>query len=194
MAGSSGDDISSFLTGDMIKSSFLNLPAEDPKVFELLISWLYRKTLNAISTIDEEVAKEEVALYIDLYLRACEWKMEELQNALMDRVRVRTTCEHGYFPRKLIKKNLRENNIAVTSPLLHRQQLHPQGASNGNGHGIETRQCLLKLQLDAGQPRLRARLLRKRCSSAAPKSKIRNPDRRSRCVYHKHGDGGKCHR
>ena len=176
------------------KSSFLNLPAEDPKVFELLISWLYRKTLNAISTIDEEVAKEEVALYIDLYLRACEWKMEELQNALVDRVRVRTTCEYGYFPRKLIKKIYENTNIAVTSPLLHRRQLHPQGHRMGTDMASRPADACSNLQLDAGNPRLRARLLRKRCSSAAPRSKIRDPDRRSGCVYHAHGDGGKCDR
>lgn len=86
-----------------IRSS-ITLVDEDPKVFELLMSWLYRKNLRAISTTDEEVAKGEVALYIDMYLRACAWDIQDLQNALMNRLRVRETCRYGYFPRDLIKK------------------------------------------------------------------------------------------
>ena len=67
----------------------VTLRAEDPKVFELLISWLYRKKLKAISTTDEKISREEVALYVDLYLRARVWDIAELQNAITDRLRAR---------------------------------------------------------------------------------------------------------
>ena len=84
-------------------SNAIWLTSEDPQVFELLIGWLYRKKLNAISTTDEEIAMEEVKSYVNLYLRACDWEIDELQNALMDRLRTRRTCEYGYFPRTMIK-------------------------------------------------------------------------------------------
>lgn len=191
MAGTSNDDISGYLIGDVIKvyvgpkrkrycvhkalliqykwfSKRINyftvtfplyLPAEDPKVFELLIGWLYRKNLNAISTTDEEVAKEEVALSVDLYLRACKWKMPELQNALMDRMRVRTTCVHGFFPRKLIKtiyestESLSPLRSYIVDSFIYKGTQWDEDAEIEDPideHFFLTRKSALRTQLDAG--------------------------------------------
>ena len=179
---------------------FINLPTVDPKVFELLISWLYRRTLNPISTADEDVAKEEVALYIYLYLKACDWNMLELQNALLDQIRVRPTCEYGFFPRKLI--NTIYNRTQPLSPLrsyVVDSFIHKGIEWNEEGDLEDptdpeytwTRKRALKVQLEAGN-----REFVLDCYEAlfqlCAKSKIRDPDRKTGCVYHKHESGGKC--
>lgn len=102
-------------SSDVSSQGSITLHTEDPKVFELLISWLYRKRLKAISTTDAKVAREEVTLYVDLYLRACVWEMHELQNALMDRLKAGPTCAYGFLPLALIKKIYQ--NTAPQSPL-----------------------------------------------------------------------------
>lgn len=187
--------------------TYLNLLEEDPKVFELLISWLYRKKLNAISTIDEKVAEEEVTLYVGLYLRACEWDMHELQNALIDRMRIRTTCRLGFFPQELIKK-IYENTQSL-SPLrsyivdsfIYKGIQWEEGgviriASDGNHiltRKLLTRKRALKHQWDAGNQDFVLDCCEAMFQLCA-KSKVRDPDRRTGCVYHTHKEGGKCQR
>ena len=178
------------------------LDAEEPKVFELLISWLYRKNVKAISTTSEDDAKEETELYVNLYLRACTWEMHELQNALLDRVRVRTTCVYGYFPRTLIK-TIYERTQPL-SPL--RSYIVDSFIFKGikwneddclvdlydPGHMV-TRQRALKTQLDAGNQDFVLDCYEALFQLCA-KSKIRDPDRRTGCVYHTHKPGGSCMR
>ena len=100
---------------DLISRDEISLLQEDPKIFEMLIIWLYRRKFKAISTTNEETAKEEAKQSIDLYLRAYVWGMQELQNALMDRLRVRRTCPYGFFPQSFIKKVY--ENTEPESPL-----------------------------------------------------------------------------
>lgn len=228
MAGTSSDDILSCLTGDTIDVYIgpkrkhyvvhkalltryewfskrilsrgpLYLLAEDPKVFELLIGWLYRKTLNAISTTDDSVAEEEATLYVGLYLRAYEWDIHELQNALMDRLRARITCVYGYFSRKLIK-TIYENTKSpsplrsyVVDSFIYKgiRWDEDAGIEDLIHEGFMTRKTALKSQLDAGNY-----LFVLDCYEAlfqlCAKSKIRDPDRRTGCAYHTHREGERC--
>lgn len=173
-------------------SPSISLSEEDPKAFELLIGWLYRKTVNEISTADESVAKEEVTLYVDLYLRAYEWDMHELQNALMDRMRARTTCVYGYFPRALIKKiyectkSLSPLRSYIVDSFIYKGIQWDEQATIS-----WTRTTALKSQLDAGN-----HLFVLDCYEAlfqlCAKSKIREPDRRTGCAYHTHKEGETC--
>ena len=172
----------------------INLDLEDPEVFELLISWLYRKNLMAISTTNEKVAKKEATIYLNLYLRACEWDMHELQNALMDRVRVRTTCEYGFFPRKLVDKIYKSTSPASPLRSYIVDSFIFKGVRWDEARGlvdledpasILTRKRALKRQLDAGNQEFVLECyeaLFKLCA----KSRIRDPDRKTGCVYHSH--------
>ena len=181
-------------------TDYLNLRAEDPKVFELLISWLYRKTLKAICTTDEKVAMEEVILYVSAYLRACEWEMHELQNALMNRVRDRRTCDYGYFPRSLIKKIY--ESTKPMSPLrsyIVDSFIYKGVKWNENGTLIDpihpslslTRKRALQTQLNAGNQEFVLDCYEALFQLCA-KSKIRDPDCKTGCVYHTHKEGEKC--
>lgn len=183
-----------------VSRSYISVPAEDPKVFELLISWLYRKSLKAISTADEEVAMEEAELSVRMYLRACEWDMHELQNALIDRVRVRTTCVYGCFPQQLIKTIYEKTE--PTSPL--RSYIVDSFIYKGiewdeeanieapiAGDDLLTRKSALKTQLDAGNQTFVLDCYEALFQLCA-KSKIRDPDRRTGCVYHTHEEGEEC--
>lgn len=186
----------------LISLDSIDLLAEDPKVFELLIGWLYRNNLNAISTTDEEVAKEEVALSVDLYLRACEWDMPELQNALIDRMRIRTTCEYGFFPRKLIKTIYKSTeplsplrSYIVDSFIYKGIQWDEDAEIEGpiDENFFLTRKSALRFQLDAGNQEFVLDCYEALFQLCA-KSKIRDPDRRTGCVYHAHKGGKKCRR
>ena len=183
-----------------VSRNCISLVKEDPEAFELLLIWLYRKTLKAISTTDEEVAQREAALYISLYLRACAWKIFELQDALIDELRLRKTCEYGFFPRKLIKKIY--ESTKSPSPLrsymvdsfLHKGIKWNEGARLADpvtGSLILTRKRALKNQLDAGNQDFVLDCYEALFQLCA-RSKIRDPDRRTGCVYHRHVEAGKC--
>ena len=180
----------------------MNLPEEDPKIFELLINWLYRRNLKAISTDpdSEEVAKEEAALYVDLYTRACVWEIRDLQNELIDRLRLRETCEYGFFPPHLISKIYKSTSIQ--SPL--RSYVVDSFIFKGVGWNASakipdldnvshtlTRRRALKKQWDAGN-----QVFALDCYEAlfqlCDKSNIHDPDRKIGCVYHTHKGGEKC--
>ena len=168
-------------------------------MFELLIKWLYCKRFQAISTTDEMIAKQEATTCIRLYLRACTWGMSELRNALMDRLKVRETCEDGYFPRTLIKEIY--ENTGPHSPLrsyivdsfIHKGIEWDEDAlaDPAISKYLLTRKTALKKQMDAGNQDFVLD-----CYEAlfqlCPKSKIRNPDRKTGCVYHEHEGGLTC--
>lgn len=178
----------------------ISLRTEDPKVFELLISWLYRKEIKAIS-ITDWVAKEQATLYVDLYLRACAWEIYGLQNAIMDRLRARQTCVYGFFPRQTIKKVYEETE--ARSPLRSflvdsfiykgigwEKTAGLRDPITGDLH-VLTRKAVLKKQLAAGN-----RDFVLDCYEAlfqlCAKSRIRDPYKRTGCVYHIHKGGKTC--
>ena len=178
----------------------ITLNAEDPKVFELLVIWLYRKKLNAISTTDEAAAKEESTLYIDLYLRACAWRIYELQNAVIDRLRARQTCELGWFPRNLINKIYENTNPRsplrsyIVDSFIHKSTEWNEASALMNSVNPiihPTRTSALKDQLDAGNQEFVLECYEALFQLCA-KSKIRDPDRKTGCSYHKHEKKGKC--
>ena len=191
--------ITNVLPRDIAEPNSITLMSEDPKVFELLISWLYRKKLNAIS-ITDRVAKEQATLYVDLYLRACEWGIRELQNALMDRLRDRQTCVYGFFPRKMIKKVYEETEaqLPLRSFLVDSFIYKSIGWNKNarlrdqiNGDLFLTRKRALGIQLSAGN-----RDFVLDCYEAmfqlCAKSRIRDPYKKTGCVYHSHNEGEKC--
>lgn len=178
---------------------FLSLPTDDPIVLELLITWLYRKKLNAISTIDA-LGKEEATLYVDLYLRAGVWEIHDLQNALVDRLRTRQTCVYGFFPRKLIHKIYEETEPQsplrsyIVDSFLYKsvEWNEARGLSDPiNAYIILTRKRALENQLDAGNQDFVLDCYEALFQLCA-KSKIRDPDRKTGCVYHTHKEGGGC--
>ena len=187
--------------------SCIDLLEEDPRVFELLISWLYRKTVKAISTDDEEIAKKEVGVYICLYFKACIWDMHELQNALMDRIRARPTCELGYFPPRLIKliydvikifcgdtKPLCPLRSYIVDSFIYKGMKWNEGNGPTDPHDgdcILTRKRALKAQMDAGNHEFVLDCYEALFQLCA-KSKIRDPDRKTGCLYHKHKEGERC--
>ena len=190
-----------FPYGDNSASRYsISLVKEDPEAFELLLIWLYRKTLKAISTTDEEVAQREAALYISLYLRAGDWKILELQDALIDELRLRKTCEHGFFPRKLIKKIYERTKSPsplrsyIVDSFLHKGIKWNERARLTDPVTARlnlTRKRALKNQLDAGNQDFVLDCYEALFQLCA-RSKIRDPDRRTGCVYHRHVEAGKC--
>ncbi len=183
-------------------ASHLDLPAEDPKVFELLISWLYRKILKAICTTDEKVAEEEAILYINTYLRACEWEMQGLQNALMDRMRVRTTCTQVKFSKDLIKSIYRTTqplsplrSYMVDTFIYECVEWDVNGTLIDPNHPsfVLTRKIALKIQLNAGNQEFVLDCYEALFQLCA-KSKIPDPACKTGCVYHTHKEGEMCMR
>lgn len=177
----------------------LSLPTDDPRVLELLITWLYRKKLNAISKIDE-LGEEEATLYVDLYLRAGVWEIHDLQNALVDRLRTRQTCVYGFFPRKLIHKIYEETEPQsplrsyIIDSFLYKSVEWGEARELEdpiNANIILTRKRALKNQLDAGNQDFVLDCYEALFQLCA-KSKIRDPDRKTGCVYHTHKEGGAC--
>ena len=177
----------------------ITLRAEDPKAFELLISWLYRKNLKAISTTDEKIFKEEAALHVDLYLRASVWDIFELQNAIMDQLRARQ-AHSNVLSLQLIKQlfegTKRHSPIRfylvdkfcylVTKLNEDRSRLDPIDISlapilKPEHHSL----------LDDGS-RAFVTAFYGFLDQRYAKSKIRDPDKKTGCVYHKHMEGERC--
>ena len=181
----------------------ITLVAEDPKVFELLICWLYRKTLKAISTTDENVAKEEVTVYVDLYLRACAWNIHELQNSIMNRLRARQAhsnvlsthvitkifCEplRSGIPQSPLHAYIREKLIYLVTELYEdRSRQDPTDAGPA---------LILKPELHSlWNDRNRAFMVDYvgAVFQLYMTSSISDPDTTTGCVYHTHKEGERC--
>lgn len=86
------------------------LPDVGVKTFKLFQTWLCNGTLKKLDydtdTQDnsDKDAKATMLEYFDLYFEATEWKIQDLENTIMDRFRERYKCEDGYFPCFLIRK------------------------------------------------------------------------------------------
>ena len=178
------------------------LSEEDPKAFELLISWLYRKSLKAISTIDEGIAGAEGSVYVELYLRACQWGMLDLQIALIDQLRFRGISECGFFPPKLIGTiyaKLEPHSplrLYIVDSFVYKGVQWEKNEMIPDPTDIDqllTRKRALKTQLDAGNQEFVLD-----CYEAmfqlCTKSNIRDPDLKAGCIYHTHEDGKLCSR
>lgn len=81
-----------------------HLPDVDERTFNLFNYWLRNKTLDELSLEFEEEAKKTMLEYLELYFKATEWGIQDLENLIMDRFRQRPTCGDGYFPCFLITK------------------------------------------------------------------------------------------
>lgn len=184
-------------SSDVASQGSITLHTEDPKVFEVLISWLYRKRLKAISTTDAKVAKEEVTLHVDLYLRACVWKMHELQNALMDLLKAGPTCPYEFPPRALIKKIYQ--NTAPQSPLRSyivdsfiykgvKRNEHAELPDLIGEYKKFSRKIALNSQLEAGNHEFVLDCYEALLQLCA-KSRIRDSDRGPGYVDHSHVEG-----
>ena len=184
---------------DNANQGTITIRAEDPRVFELLISWLYRKKLKAISTTDEKLSKEEAALYVDLYLRASVWDIFELENAIMDRLRARQARSnvlsqqsikqiYGSTMRQLpIRDYIRDRfvhlvtklnddssrlSIVAVSPAMISTPEVYSSLDDGN-RAFVMNSCVVVNQLNT-------------------KRDLWDPDIQAGCVYHRHREGEKC--
>ena len=177
------------------------LRAEDPKVFELLISWLYRKKLKAISTTDEKISKEEAALYVDLYFRALVWDIVELQNEIMDRLRARQAHSNVLSTHSMTKIHSSMRSSAQSSLLLYldhkiiylftkldndRSRLDPIDATPA----MILKPELHSLMVDGDRALMEDYL--KVFFRSFKKPDLSDPDKKTGCVYHKHKEGEEC--
>lgn len=81
-----------------------HLPDVSSELFDIFVTWLDTYTLEPMDTNDDESSKEVMLKYLELYLQATEWEIQDLENTIMDHFRLRRTCDDGYFPAFLIKK------------------------------------------------------------------------------------------
>ena len=143
--------------------------------------------------IDEDAAQDQAQNYIDLYLRAETWAIPELQNTIIDRLRARTTCALGWFPRTVIKKIYAGTTAGYTLRCYVVDSFISKSYFWNDDFEKGGRAAQLKLQLDYGNQVFVLECY-EAIFKAAAKSKIRNPDKRVGCAYHKHKGGKKCKR
>lgn len=170
-------------------SNDVSLPDLEPTIFELLITWLYRRTIPAISTDDEDLAQAQARNYIGLYLSAGKWDLPGLQNSIIDLLRARPTCDLGWFPRSLVKKIYVNTNIG--SPL--RSYVVDTFIAKSYYWDESQRQIMVSEHLGYGNGRFVVECYEAVMGIVA-RNKIRDPNRKGACLYHVHEKGKKCKR
>ena len=190
-------------SSDPANEDSITLKEEDPKLFELLISWLYRKTLKAISTIDENVAKEEVTVYIDLYFRAWAWNIHELQDSIMDRLRARQAHSNVLSEHVITKIYSKPPRFGIVESPLHAYIGEKLIYLVTKLYGDRSRQdptdagpaVILKPELHSlWNDRDRAFMVDYvgAVFQLYMTSSISDPDTETGCVYHTHKEGERC--
>lgn len=172
-------------------SQTMHLPQERPDIWELFVHWLYRGSLKNICMDNEDIARIEVNQYIVLYTRAEQWAIPALQNKIMDKLCAWTTRSSDWPPCNLIHYTY--EHTPRDSPLrsyfvdsvLSKSSLWDADGEDGGGAAE------LKSQLDHGNQDFVLECFEALIQST-PKSKLRAPDRKTGCTYHKHEDGEKC--
>lgn len=69
----------------------INLPEDDPEIFSIMVEWLYTKSISRDS--------DELNYTTDAYVAADKYGMQDLQNALMDRLRAK--LDKGFKAHKI---------------------------------------------------------------------------------------------
>ena len=172
---------------ESVSRESITLTKEDPGVFELLICWLYRGRFEAASTANQIMSHEEATLFMTLYLKASSWEMQEMQNAVMDRLRAGRAGIYAMLTPTLMNKVY--DSTGPQSPL--RSYVVDSFIHTTIKWDEDWRESLIRARTEDGN---QAFVLD--CNKALfrlyAKSKIRDPDKKIGCFYHKHMEGEKC--
>ena len=163
-------------------SRIVHLPDQYPATWDLFINWLYRGKLKDICEENEDVATDQAIQYINLYTTAEHWAILALQNNIMDKLHAWEALLWGWFPSYSIHHVYEHNPNG--SPL--RSYLVDSFLAEGSLCGKN-----LKSELDYGNHEFAVECF-EALMQLTPKSKLRAPDRKTACTYHKHENGKKC--
>ena len=131
------------------------------------------------------MAKDQAILYILLYTSAEKWAIPALQNKIMDNLHAWTTTIWDCLPPKwtshIYKYTPRGSPLRsyLVDSFLAESSLWEADCENGG------RTARLKSRLKDGDGEFALMQL-------TPKEKLRAPDKKSACIYHKHEDGKNC--
>ena len=172
-------------------SQTVHLPRHRADIWDPFVNWLYRGSLKDICVENEDMAKTQMRQNVNLYVQAELWAIPALQNWIMDNLRARPTSSWDWPTRKLIQRVYKYTHR--DSPLrsyfvdsfLSKSSLWDAECEDG---GTAAR---LKSQLDCGNQEFVLECY-KALVQLTPKSKLRAPDRKMGCTYHKHEDGERC--
>ena len=172
-------------------SQIVHLPEQYPDTWDLFVNWLYRGSLKDICVENEDMAKDQAILYILLYTSAEKWAIPALQNKIMDKLHAWTTSIWYWFSdcwtRLVYEATPRDSPLRcyLVDSVLAQSSLWEADYENGG------RTAQLKSQLDFGNQEFVLECF-EALMQLTPKAKLRAPDRKSACTYHKHKDRKKC--
>lgn len=164
-----------------LANSDVQLPLSTAE-FEILLSWLYRRTIPPISNTSAASAKK-VNRYLAFYINASQWGMHDLQDAVMDIIRAYFASNSSAicFPESSIK--ILSARLDVDSPL--RRYIVDVCAHKIYQNSIVGRRIFIKSQLKHGNldfaMDLYERLLIKENASGPG-----NPNQGAKNAYHHH--------
>ena len=167
-------------------SQTIHLPQQRQDIWDLFVNWLYRGSLKDVCVENEEIAENQLGQYILLYIQAERWAIPALQNKIMDSWTTSvwdwSSCNVNVI-HDIYKRTTRDSPLRsyVVDSFLSWDADCENGSraahlksqlNNGNGEFvIECYEALMQL---------------------TPKSKLRVPDSKTGCTYHKHEDGEEC--
>lgn len=188
----SNDYWSKFLGSKLAEDSqIVHLPKQHPDIWDLFVNWLYRGSLKDISVEKVDVAENQARQYISLYICAEEWAIPALQNKIMDKLHgwptaIRYWVYQGSIGHvyEAIPRDSPLRSYLVDS-FLAESSWWEANCENGGGA------AQLKSQLDYGNQEFVLECF-EALIQLTPKLKLRAPDRKIACTYHKHEDGKRC--
>lgn len=169
-------------------SEIVHLPQQRAKTWDLFVNWLYRGSLKDICVENEDAAKKQAIQYIVLYTSAEKWAMPALQNKIMDKLHAWTPSIWHWFDddvtRHAYKATPRDSPLRsyLVDCFLKDSSLLEADCERGT---------LLKLQLDYGNQEFVLECF-EALMQLTPKSKLRAPNKKIACTYHKHEDEKRC--
>ena len=172
-------------------SQTMHLPQERPYVWDLFVNWLYRGSLKDICVENDDMAKTQQRQYIKLYVQAERWAIPALQNKIMDKFCAGTISgwdwSHCMLIRSIYKVTSRDSPLRsyLVDNFLSQSSLWDADCENGG------RATKLKSQLDYADKEFVLDCF-EALMQLTSRSKLRAPDRKKGCTYHKHEDGEKC--
>ena len=190
----SNDYWSKFLDSKLAEDSqSVHLPQELSGSWDLFVNWLYRGNLKDICVENKDVATNQVILYIYLYTSAENWAIPALQNKIMDKLSAWTTSSWECIPDIVTVIRHFYKHTVKGSPL--RSYLVDSFLAESSGWEVNCENdggaVRLKSQLDYGNQEFALE-----CFEAlihlTPRSKLRAPDTKIACTYHKHEYGKRC--
>lgn len=166
------------------------------------MTWLYRRSLPAISLGDEDVAKKQAADLVLLYLQSQAWKIPDLQNSIMDTLGARPTCALGWFPCSLISTiytySTQDDQLRtyVVDNFVFKSATWAEGEdsdsdSDSDDPAFTNRATALRKHMIHGNHTFVAECYEALFQQCA-KSRFKDPNRKAGCAYHRHEGRGKC--